>query len=205
MPDAGGAGGGPCGPPPVGGAAHLGHAGLRHRVFLWLLPGVCLLPERRHQPPGLWTAHLPGAAACHLLRAHRPGGPQHQPGQSHSLRPRGGPAAGPAFAGAGGVELRRLRPGGHPAGPGGENPDLPARPEVCHAGVRGAVFRRGGLPGGGPGGHPGDVPPDRPLRVSGRPVKTGCYHPAPAPSREIGRGQAGDGLLMLPFKEFAVP
>ena len=39
MPDAGGAGGGPCGPPPVGGAAHLGHAGLRHRVFLRLLLG----------------------------------------------------------------------------------------------------------------------------------------------------------------------
>lgn len=110
--------------------------------FSRLLPGVCLLPERRHQPPGLWTAHLPGAAACHLLRAHRPGGPQHQPGQSHPLCPRGGPAAGPAAAGAGGVELRRLRPGGHPAGPGGENPDLPARFEVCHAGVRGAVFRR---------------------------------------------------------------
>ncbi len=113
--------------------------------FLRLLPGVRLLPERRHQPPGLWTAHLPGAAACHLLRAHRPGAhninlvnPTHY---AHAVaRLLAQPLPVPVVWNSGGYDRVDT------CGAWRENPDLPARFEVCHAGVRGAVFRRGGLP-----------------------------------------------------------
>ena len=56
VPDARPAGGGPGGPASMGGAAHLRDARRGDGVFLRLFPGVRVLPERVHQPPGLRKA-----------------------------------------------------------------------------------------------------------------------------------------------------
>ena len=54
--------------PPISGTRGSGT-----RIFSPAAPGVCLLPERRHQPPGLLDGPSPWSISCHLLRAHRPG------------------------------------------------------------------------------------------------------------------------------------
>ena len=59
LPDAGAAGAGPCCPPPLGGAPYLRHPGLGDHFFLGLLPGLCVLPKRGDQPPGLRESSHP--------------------------------------------------------------------------------------------------------------------------------------------------
>lgn len=53
----------------------------------------------------------------------------------------------------------------HPAGFGGKDPDLSARPEISGQRRRRAVFRRLRLSSDSPGRYPGDGAPDRPLRL----------------------------------------
>ena len=84
--------------------------------------------------------------------------------------------------------------GGHPAGPGGKIqiylPDLKyVTPEYAEQYSGAADY-----PEAAQAAILGDVPPDRPLCIEDGLLKRGRYHPAPAPSWEIGRGQAGDGL-----------
>jgi drug/metabolite transporter (DMT)-like permease len=94
--------------PPVGGALPDGRARRGHRVLLRVQSALLLLPERRPVPGGLRPPPLPGPPAGDLRGADRPGRGLHRSGDPHPLHPRHPGLAGPAAAGARGVELRRV-------------------------------------------------------------------------------------------------